>query len=77
MAVGMIMFTRAGMVTDSRHGPHVVKRPYNGLSAGENAFKLSGGQQTLIYPMEVDNVGFLKCGQTGDVRSRACDVYTP
>ena len=50
---------RAGQcqVTDTGHGPDVVHRPHDRFSVAEYAFQLVEGEQTLVDPMQMNDVG--------------------
>ena len=50
---------RAGQcqVTDTRDGPDVVHRPHDRFSVAEYVFQLVEGEQTLVDPMQMNDVG--------------------
>ena len=49
---------RAGQcqVTDTGHGPDVVHCPHDRFSVAEYAFQLVEGEQTLVDPMQMNDV---------------------
>lgn len=60
----------AGMVADARAWPHVVHGPHHGLARSQNLVDILQGEHTLIYPVQMDDVGLPEFGQRGDVRAR-------
>ena len=49
--------------------------PYHRLAAAQDLTDVLEGEHTLINPMQVDDVGFLKLTEGGDIRSRVGDIH--
>ena len=56
-------------MTNAGESPHVMKRPHHGLSAPENFCNAFKRKETLIYPVQMNYVGFLEVFHPGYVYS--------
>ena len=64
----------AGVVADTGTRPHIVHGPYHGFARGKDLLDVFQRKHTLVYPVEVDDVGLLELRQSGDVRAGIGDI---
>lgn len=69
--------TLVGVVAHGGEGPHVVHRPHHGFARAAYGGNVVEGEHSLVYPVEMDDVGFLKSGQAGDVAALRGGVDGP
>ena len=69
------LFAATGVMTDGRGRPQVVHRPYYRLARQQDAPYVLQRQHALVHPVQMDDVGFLKFGQTRDVGAAVGDVH--
>ena len=77
--VAMMLIAGAvhAVVADSSIGPLVMQRPHNPLAALEDSVQLVQGEETLIDPMQMDDIGLKKGRMAGDVCAGIGYVHIP
>ena len=71
----MIGFAGIGVVADGSGGPHIVERPHHTLARKEDFAEVAQREKSLVDPMQMHHVGFLKFGQARDVKSGVGDGH--
>ena len=67
MALLLVTGTLTRMMANAGAGPHIVHGPHDGFARCQDFLDIFQGEHTLVYPVEVDDVGLLKLRQGGDV----------
>ena len=65
------------IVADGGRRPLVVQRPDDALATSEDSLKVLERQETLIHPMQVDNIGLSESLRLGDVLSAVRNIDLP
>ena len=61
-----VVFTRACVVANSGKRPHIVHCPHHFFAGGKDFADFIQRQHSLIYPVEVDDIGFYKFRMFGN-----------
>ena len=75
MTLGEVFVARTTVMADTGEGPHVVQRPHNRLATVDNLTDAFQRKESLIDPMQMNDVCFLEFRQRRDVCSRIGNVY--
>jgi hypothetical protein len=60
VATGLIEVTRTAVVTNACIRPLVVHSPNNTFSTPKDFLQVIQREETLAYPMQMDDIGFLE-----------------
>ena len=75
MALGLIFRAFATVMANAGERPLVMQRPHDRFPAVNDATDVFQRKETLVHPMEMDEVGFLKFGEGRDVRTGVGQIY--
>ena len=75
LAPSPILLTHARIVADASEIPLVVQGHHHRLATGKDAFQVIERQESLVDPMQMDDIGLLELVHRGDVGARIGDIH--
>ena len=75
MALGLIFRAFATVMANAGERPLVMQRPHDRFAAVNDAADVFQRKETLVHPMEMNEVGFLEFGKSRDVRTGVGQIY--